>query len=147
MGWTIPPGGKTVETDFRFRNLILRLGLARELEGGGWQLGMQVRSVNYRLLQWNNIEGTKRNQREHWMEWVPSWGGYLSFPEFQVRYIGRMITGTGRPAVESGFWVDSRSVGQMGDSVDYLVAPDGPLTLQESRIVTHQIVVVIPLGR
>ncbi len=146
-GFIIPPGGKTVENDFRFSNVVLRIGAAWEYKTSGLQLGLQVRSVNYRLHQLNNIERFNRDQVEHWMEWTPSWGAKLKFPEFQLRYVGRLQLGTGRPGAASP-WIAGPRSGQMGDSLllgDFLVAPTGSLVLQDAEIITHQFYLVVPL--
>jgi hypothetical protein len=147
-GLVIPAGGKTVENDFRFDNYIFCMGTQWERGSTRFQLGLQLRSVNYRLNQLNNVEGSKRLQREHWIEWTPSWGIALNLPEFGLHYVGRMRAGTGRPGAEAEWFGGWR--GQMGDSVlamgsDFLVAPTGSLVLQDATVVTHQFFMVIPL--
>lgn len=146
-GVTIPVGGKTIENDYLFNNLVFRIGLDRKRPDSSFQLGLELRSVQYKLNQIDNIEGTSRVQHEHWMEWTPTWGGTLDFPEFQIRYIGRLTFGTGRPGEEEdGFWIDPRSPGQVGDAaIDYLPTPTGDLVLQDATVMTHQISLVIPL--
>jgi hypothetical protein len=144
-GGTIPPGGRTVENDFRFSNAHLRIGLAREPEHRlGFQLGLAVRSISYDLDQYDFVRGRRRGQDESWMEWVPSWGLSLRFPELQVRYAGRLTSGTGRPGIA---WMGTR-----GDAVSlaanhFILAPSGPLTLNESRVLSHQVAVIFPMGR
>jgi hypothetical protein len=140
-GRTIEAGGKTVENDFRFSNALLRTGISRENEKAGFQLGLQVRSIQYWLDQYNNLEEARRKQKESWMEWTPSWGAGLKFPEFEVRYMGRVTTGTGRPGVA---WTGPRAEAAFAAS-DFIVAPSGPLTLQEARVLTQQISVSIPI--
>jgi hypothetical protein len=53
-----------------------------------------------------------------------------------------MTTGTGQPGVEMGI----RSAEFMANN-DILLAPQGSLTLNETAIYTHQIVLVIPLDK
>ncbi len=148
-GFSIPIGGKTIENDYHFNNLVVRIGVSREHETAGFQLGMEVRSVNYHLDQINNIERFSRNQDEQWIEWTPSWGGLLKFPEFELRYVGRLKTGTGRPAQIRGF----QRWSQQGDLVidpaspDYLPTPTGDLMIEDMLVMTHQIAIVIPIGR
>lgn len=100
-GRTIPAGGKTVDNDFRFSNGLLRIGVRREEDPVGLQLGLQMRAMNYRLEQENHVEESRREQEEGWVEWTPTWGVSVKFPEFQVRYAGQLTTGTGRPGVAS----------------------------------------------
>jgi hypothetical protein len=144
----IPRGGKTIENDYRFHNYVIRVGVSRELETRGFQLGMHIRSVNYHLNQINNVERTFRSQDEQWIEWIPSWGYALKFPEFELRYFGRLKAGTGRPGEVRGFYRGSFEGGQIGDSpVDYLPTPTGDLSLQVTTVTTHQIALIIPFGR
>jgi hypothetical protein len=143
-GGVIPAGGRTVENDFRFHNARVRMGLGRDFRTMGFQLGLDVRSIRYDLEQENHVEGFLRNQRESWMEWTPSWGASLRFPEFELRYVGRTTTGTGRPGVALGFGNAFVGVAAL-DAADFIVAPSGPLTLQDARVLTHQVSVSIPL--
>ncbi|HWP38720.1 MAG TPA: hypothetical protein VNL18_14335 [Gemmatimonadales bacterium] len=142
-GRTIPAGGRTVENRFVFTNSYVRVGVAREDHRTGLQLGLQVRSISYRLEQDNLVTDSSRTQRENWMEWTPTWGGSLKFPEFEIRYLGRLTTGTGRPGVA---WTGARGAGlEMAAAADIIVAPSGPLTLQDVSVVTHQIAVTLPI--
>ncbi len=144
-GSVIPVGGKTIENDFRFSNKLLRIGIHRDERRLGFQLGLQVRSIMYWLDQYNNVIGSSRKQKEHWTEWTPSWSLNLNFKEFQIRYTGRATMGTGRPGVSSpspGFRWESDFFTK---SADFLIAPSGPLTLQDARVMTHQISIVVPI--
>ncbi len=141
-GRVFPKGGRTVENDFRFNNMILRTGVNRETERWGLSMGVQVRSYRYTLEQQDNLQVTHRRQRESWMEWTPSWGGSLKFPDLTLRYMGRITTGTGRPGVA---WTP-RVLAAADALSNFIVAPSGPLTLQEAKVVTHQISVVLPIG-
>ncbi|HEV2146085.1 MAG TPA: hypothetical protein VGR37_01570 [Longimicrobiaceae bacterium] len=144
-GATIPSGGKTVENDFRFNNAIVRMGVGREAERLGFQLGLQLRSIDYRLKQQDHVRDIRRQQDEAWLEWTPTWGLGVKFPELEVRYVGRMTAGTGRPGVDWGGIRAADGVMLMGS--DVLLAPGGPLVLQEERVYVHQVSVSIPVGR
>jgi len=140
-GWFITPGRKTVDNHFVFHNWLLRLGLGHQADTFGFQVGLQVRWINYRLDQHNIVEEFQRVQRENWAEWTPSIGLNLNFPEFQLRYVGRLTTGTGRPGVAwNGLTTDEAFAG-----ADFIPAAGGPLTLQEATVWTHQISVAIPI--
>jgi len=82
------------------------------------------------------------------MEWTPTWGAKLKFPEFQLRYVGRLQLGTGRPGAASP-WMGFREGGQFGEVAvglgDFLVAPTGSLVLQDAETITHQFYLVVPL--
>ncbi|MHC4150088.1 MAG: hypothetical protein ACYSR5_11450 [Planctomycetota bacterium] len=145
-GHLLPPGYKTVENDFRFSDWILRMGLtSKENETFGFQLGLQARSIGYELDQKNYIEEFSRNQHERWDEWAATWGLLLNLDGLDIRYNGRWTTGTGRPGV------DRRNLNSPGCasclSADYILAPEGSLTLQNADVVTHQVTVAVPLTR
>jgi hypothetical protein len=132
-----------VENEFDFSNAMMRVGLSRDGKRAGLSLGLQFRSIDYDLDQFDNVEGTRRRQHENWLEWSPTWGLALHFPEFEVRYSGHAIIGTGRPGVA---WTGDRAV--MMDAAaaaDFIIAPSGPLTLQDATVFTHQVSVAIPI--
>lgn len=142
-GRVIPEGEKTVENEFFFSNAHIRAGLARDDRRLGFQLGLAVRSIRYQLEQYSHVEERKRDQEESWMEWTPSWGLALKFPELEIRYLGRLTTGTGRPGVA---WTGARGIALAeARAADFIVAPSGPLTLQDAHVLTHQIAVSLPL--
>jgi hypothetical protein len=140
-GRLLQVGERTVENDFRFSNAHMRMGVARETESYGLQLGLQLYSVSYDLEQDNRVTNVRRDQKESWMEWTPSWGGTLKFPELEIRYLGRFTTGTGRPGVA---WTGARGE-MLALASDFIVAPSGPLTLQDAHVITHQLSVSLPL--
>ncbi|HXF94901.1 MAG TPA: hypothetical protein VNI61_02245, partial [Gemmatimonadales bacterium] len=145
-GDTIPAGGRTVENDFRFSNLHLRAGVSHELGPADLQLGLQLRSVRYWLDQVDRVRGTSREQAESWAEWTPTWGLALRLPALELRYAGRLTLGTGRPGA---LWTPDRARAIAESRLmgaDFLPAPGGPLTLQEARVLTHQVAVSLPLG-
>ena len=142
-GATIREGGKTIENEFFFTNVKMRLGLAHETERLGFQLGVEVRSYDYSLEQRNNLENTVRDQNESWMEWTPSIGARIKFPEFNLSYVGRMTTGSGRPGV--AWRAEFPLAADAASGADFIVAPSGPLTLQDARVLTHQLTVSIPI--
>ena len=148
-GDTIPPGGMTIENRFHFSNFIFRMGIGRDVgiggrtRGGTWQLGLAARTVHYWLDQHDLVQGATRAQQEWWVEWTPTWGLTLRFPELELRYSGRVTKGTGRPttAAPQGFLADPAAL----RSGDLLVAPSGPLTLDGVSVVTHQVSLSLPL--
>lgn len=142
-GRVIPKGEKTVENEFFFSNAHIRAGVTREDRRLAFQLGLAVRTIRYQLEQFDHVQERKRDQQESWMEWTPSWGLALKFPELEVRYLGRLTTGTGRPGVE---WTGARRIALAeARAADFIIAPSGPLTLQDARVLTHQITVSVPV--
>ncbi len=150
-GDTIPVGGRTVENHFRFSDGLLRMGVSRDVPLGSLgkaaalQLGLTLRSVHYHLAQSDNVQAVAHALQEAWLEWTPTWGVSLRFPDLEIRYRGRVTRGTGRPGVAgpTGFVADARDLALAGGSI--LVAPSGPISLQEVSTTTHQISISLPL--
>lgn len=144
-------GDRTIENAFVFRNAHLRVGVQREIALGpqdllqklGIQLGLALRSIRYSLDQRNYVLNTQRFQRQDWVEWTPTWGVTLRFPELDLRYVGRQTNGTGRPGVVTPFGFMPQPLS--ASRTDVLLAPSGPLTLAEARVRTHQIAISIPI--
>ncbi|MGH7538220.1 MAG: hypothetical protein ACREMF_06275 [Gemmatimonadales bacterium] len=147
-GDTIPAGARTIENRFRFSNAVLRLGVSRETaftdlkKAFGFQLGLAVRAIRYRLVQHDRVAAAEQRLRERWVEWTPTWGLSLRFPELEVRYRGRVTNGAGRPGTESAFFAQPIDVLPPGG---ILVPPGGPLDLAGVTTVTHQISLSLPL--
>jgi hypothetical protein len=150
-GDTIPAGGTTVENHFHFSNDVLRLGTSRVVELGPLgkaaelQLGLMVRSVSYHLAQADHVQLTNHALDEGWVEWTPTWGLALRFPDLEIRYSGRVTKGTGRPGVQAfgPSLLSASGAALVAGSI--LAAPSGPLTLQEVSTITHQISIAVPL--
>jgi hypothetical protein len=140
-GGQLAKGAKEIENEFFFNNVHLKAGIGRETERWGAQLGLEASSYAYSLDQFDNRTSTRRKQDESWMEWSPSWSGALFFPEVELRYTGRVTTGTGRPGVD---FVGARAE-DVASAGDFIVAPSGPLTLQDVRVLTHQVAVRLPI--
>jgi hypothetical protein len=149
LGGTIPAGGKTIENRFRFSNALLRMGFGEEVEFAGagkavgLQLGLAVRSIHYWLAQRDNVQVSDRDHEEAWVEWTPTWGLGLRFPTWALRYQGRVTKGTGRPGV--ALVIPLPGVLDAAGGSNILVAPSGPLTLDEVTVVTHQVSLSLPL--
>jgi hypothetical protein len=147
-GATIPTGGMTIENRFRFSNALLRLGVGQEASFGpdvigGLQLGLGVRSIHYWLDQTDHVQLSARSHEERWTEWTPTWGLSLGFPTLEVRYEGSVTNGTGRPGVaRNGGFVAEDAVA-LGSNI--LVAPSGPITLDEVRVTTHRVSISLPI--
>ena len=149
-GDTLAAGAKTVENHFHFSNTQLRIGAGRDIElkglgkAVGLQLGLILRSVRYSLEQQDNVQALQRQLTTGWMEWTPTWGLSLRFPEFEIRYRGSVTHGAGRPQSEftPAPW-GLRDVALAGGTI--LAAPNGPLNLTDVSTTTHQISLSLPL--
>ena len=142
-GGVIEAGGRTIENEFFFTNVILRAGLSHQLEDVGLQGGLEVRSYDYTLEQINHVEGSFRDQDESWMEWTPTVGATFRFSDLELRYAGRLTTGTGQPGTAQSFRGEADTA--LGPGSDFIVAPEGPLTLQDASVLTHQLTLRIPI--
>lgn len=145
-GRTILPGGKTIENRFRFSNAILRMGVAQDLpldrsdKVAGFQLGLAVHSISYSLAQQDHLQDQRRSLHQGWVEWTPTWGASLRFSTWEVRYRGSATHGTGRPG--GGF--DDVFVAQPDSPTNTLVAPSGPISIGNVRVMTHQVSISFP---
>ena len=147
-GDTLAAGAKTLENRFSFANALLRIGVGRDvdLQGTkntiGLQLGLVLRSISYRLEQTDHIQLTERAFERGWVEWTPTWGLSLRFPELDIRYQGRVTKGAGRPN-DNFFFVGQRDIALSGGML--VATPNGPLSLVDVNTTTHQISLSLPL--
>jgi hypothetical protein len=135
-------GDRSIENDFFFTNVVLRTGVSHEVGKATFQAGLEARSYDYTLDQVNHVVSEYREQDESWMEWTPTFGVALRLSGLDVRYAARRTTGTGRPGTEwdqTSFTVVSQTEG------DFIIAPQGALTLQDATVLTHQLSVRIPV--
>ena len=132
------------DNEFEFSNLFVNLGVTRAVGPAAFQVGLALRSYDYHLDQWDHVAEDSRRQDEQWIEWVPSWGARVQLGDLEFRYIGRVTTGTGRPGVA---WVEAVAERAMDFTTanDILLAPSGPLTLQDVSVLTHQFSLSIPI--
>ncbi len=140
-GATIPAGGKTIENRFSFLNLRLRVAVAHELDRVGLRMGLEGRSYDYTLEQTNNVEDGSRTQDESWIEWTPAAAAVFRLGAADLHYGVRVTTGTGQPGVANEFAANSPDSG----GGEFVAAPEGPLTLADARVLTHQFWVRIPI--
>lgn len=141
----IRKGGRTIENEFVFLNAQLRVGFSHRFDEVRVQGGIEGRSYSYSLEQVNNVERTKRNQEESWMEWTPAASAVVAFDGFDLQYGVRFTTGTGHPGTDrgGGFFGAVEAVSNSGN--DFVTAPEGPLTLEGATVVTQQIWIGVPI--
>jgi len=126
---------------------VLRLGVSRDValadikKAVGFELGLAVRAMHYRLVQSDRLAVTEQPFRNGWVEWSPAWGVSLRFPEFELRYRGRVTNGNGRPDVFGSFGGPLTAVGPG----NFLLAPGSTLNLTGVTTITHQISLSLPL--
>ena len=140
-GGVIPVGGRTIDNDFFFTNVFLRAGLSHDIGRATLQAGVELRSYDYALEQRDNVAVSFREQDESWMEWIPALGASVRMADLELRYAGRLTTGTGRPGVALTAVAEAARLAVS----DFILAPSGPLTLQDATVVTHQFSVRVPI--
>ena len=79
-----------------------------------------------------------------WLEWSPTWGLSLRFPELELRYAGRVTNGMGRTNGQQVFFPPGVRVPGVG-LPGFFVTPGGPMVLTGVHTVTHQISLSLPL--
>ena len=132
---------------FHFSNALFRMGVSREVTLGpltrtaALQLGLVVRSVHYDLAQRDDVDATTRHLEESWLEWTPTWGLSLRFPELELRYRGLVTHGTDRLVTPSNQFVTNPADLRPG----FFPSPGLSMTLDGVHVVTHQVSVSFPL--
>ena len=144
-GGSIAPGAKTVDNRFRFSNWSLAGAFGYDRETVDFRFGLRVRAIQYDLEQRNFLTASTRETEEGWLEWSPSWGVAWSLDDFELSYTGRWLS-KGDPRSSCGpFWCDDQPV-FAEDDIDYLVAPDGPVSMPDYRVTTHRFAISVPVG-
>src|SRR2546430_16256221 len=108
------------------------------------QLVLSALSIGDRLAQSDNVQAVGNRLEEGWVEWTPTWGLSLRFPDLEIRYRGRVTHGTGRPGVQApGFFPSGRDFAVAGGGL--LVAPSGPPSPPGGHTPTPPISLSLPL--
>lgn len=136
-------GKKTVKNRFSFLNSIIKTGLGWQGQWMLWQLGIQAKTYRYVLKQQNYVQNNYRHQKEHWTEWTFSWSLGAHFNRVKIAYIGLFTTGVGQPGVSRP--IAFNDLASSTGSGNFIFAPDGRLQLDNSSVLTNQIVVTIAL--
>lgn len=147
-GARLEPGDKTVDNRFTFRNMRIALGLDRDGKRFGFQLGLGVRQISYRLEQQHFLAEVERRTKESWAEWSPSWGVVWHLGALDLRYTGR-FTARGFP---DGCWFGCTRTFAVADEslatgVDFVVGATQPVEMADYRVTAHRFTLSMPLGR
>lgn len=147
-GGSIGAGEKTVDNRFRFANWSMAGGFGYDKETFDFQLGLRVRAIQYDLEQRNFLTASTRETEEGWLEWSPSWGVTWLLDDFELRYAGRWIS-KGDPSSRCGFMGGCDMpvlADEGGGDIDYLVAPEGAVSMPDYRVTTHRFSISVPIG-
>jgi hypothetical protein len=153
-GATLRRGAHSVDNNTRFSNAMLRFGLGHETPIGkdssehfGFQVGLAVQSISYRLKQADRIAETSRVQNEHWMEWSPTFGLKYRGRGFDAGYTFTLTCGAGGSCMPSCFFAcgDDVSVSEApipgGGGV--IASPTEALRFEGGRVSTHRFTVTM----
>jgi hypothetical protein len=151
-GGVIKAGGKTVENDFRFTNSLIRVGIGHDFvtnatEGStfGFELGLGVYSIDYRLQQQNNVLKTSRRLLENWMEWTPTFGLAYKAKSMTLRY-AYATSCAGDNCFSLGDRVELISPTAGGDfATGIIAAPSSALTFNGGHASSHKVWVAVPI--
>ncbi|MEP7347351.1 MAG: hypothetical protein ABI877_18920 [Gemmatimonadaceae bacterium] len=150
-GTTIPKGGHTVDNTFRFSNALMRFGfehMAPPTDSAtrvGFQFGLGVYSIRYRLGQTDLVRDSSRVQNEHWMEWTPTVGFKVRGSGYEIRYALSVTCGPGGTCAPScligcGGDVTATPPSAPGDG-GVIAAPTAALRLEGGRVTTQRLTI------
>lgn len=156
--WVEPLGSEPVplENFFRFGNWRFNFAAVTRGEALNVGVGIRLHRIAYRLRQVRYVfldpivvppvpeapATLERKDRYHWLEWEPYLGFRYRLGGVQVQYVAQFALGTGRPGVSLLVPAQTESMFATGN---YLIAPAGPLSLQEEVGFYHQINLVFHL--
>lgn len=143
-GSIVPAGAKTVDNHFVFSNARIRMGVHQVGENVDFSLGLDVHRISYELEQEDFVLARRRLMDQSWTEWTVSTGFGKDLSGMRFQYMGRLTLGTGRPGVDDVGVRDAQNFSP--GAGDWVVAPNGPLTLQEALAFSHQLTLIVPLA-
>ena len=139
------PGTNREDSYFKFRNVVLRAAVSRDIVMPGadsrlqLQAGGQLRNVNYELEQHNILQGVFQQRTKGWQEWTHGWGANFIFPRFQFGYQLRVLSGMGRLGVPPD--------DLFAPTIDVFPGRNGStaVTLYPVRVASHQMFFSVPI--
>jgi hypothetical protein len=153
-GAALKRGAHSVDNRNKFSNAMIRFGFGHETPIGkdstehfGFQFGLGLQSISYRLKQADRIAETSRVQNEHWMEWSPSFALKYRGRGFDAGYTFTLTCGAGSSCMPSCF------IG-CGDDVSVtapptpggggvIASPTEALRFEGGRVSTHRFTVTM----
>lgn len=144
-GGEVRAGEKTVENNFVFNNARMQMGMHHQGERVDFAVGIAMHRIAYDLDQMDYVESERRLLDQHWTEWTVSGGLGTTFSGMRLQYTGRLTLGTGTPAVQQP-WRGGGMGFADAASGEWVVAPRGPLLLDETKVLSHQLSLIVPLA-
>lgn len=141
------PDGPTVDHRFRFANWRLDGGM--ELVQGPitFQLGLGVRRYRSSLVQDDHIHGGAHRERQAWFEWAASTGATVALGPLDIAYSGRLVAKGLAPCPPWSFRNSCLGELETFRDTELMVAPTDAETLPDFQVVTHRIMVSVPIWR
>lgn len=138
---SLPPTFKTVENSFDFYDHIFRAGILShtEFKWFDYRLGAQLHFYKYDLGQVDNLRHNSRNADEHWLETSLCGGLTFKFSGFQIYYTLQIILGNGLVGTQTNNIIPLMDYASDKSASDFLIAPSGPLTVDNITLITQQI--------
>ena len=136
---------KTIENRFRFSNAVFRAGFAQDFpfegpSGISLRVGLAAHTINYTLVQRDNVQLTDRTLNAGWVEWTPTWGISLRFSAWELHYRGSV---SGTEIFRLGG--DDVTVTEPSGGGNILAAARGPLNMTGLRVIAHQFSISGPI--
>ncbi len=152
-GVAIGRGDHTVDNRTRFSNAMIRFGFGQDIprdtdssSSVGYQFGLGLQSISYRLQQWDRLQETFRIQDEHWTEWSPTFGLRYRGRGFEAGYTFTLTCGAGGSCMAAMFGSgDDVSVAQppVPGGGGVIASPTGALRFDGGRVTTHRFTVTM----
>lgn len=104
------------------------------------RVGLAAHTINYTLVQRDNVQLTDRTLNAGWVEWTPTWGISLRFSAWELHYRGSV---TGTEIFRLGG--DDVTVTEPSGGGNILAAARGPLNMTGLRVIAHQFSISVPI--
>jgi hypothetical protein len=151
QGPIIRKGDRTVENTFRFHNVKLRVGAGHDMNVGkgktiiGYQAGLAVHSINYKLDQTLNLLDSARTQREDWIEWTPTLGLRVRSRDLDVMYNFSVTCGPGSCSSGQVTAIPTAPGLETPGGGGIIAAPSSELFMQSGSLKVHKLTVSLPI--
>jgi hypothetical protein len=151
QGPRIAAGERTVENTFRFNNVKLRVGAGHDMTFGksrttiGYQAGLAVHSISYKLDQTLILLDSARTQREDWIEWTPTIGLRVRSRDVDVMYNFSVTCGPGSCGGRDRMMVIANSPGLESAGGGIIAAPSSDLFMQSGSLQVHKLTFRLPI--
>lgn len=150
-GGVLHAGEHTVDNRFTFSNLRIRFGGGKDFlvsEGSsntfGFQYGLGIYAINYRLRQDDHVQSSSRVADQSWVEWTPTFGLNLHTSRVTWRYNFRFTCGPSTCIdIMSG---DKVTIPPQTTPGGVIAAPARGAFVNGGTVHLHQLMMMVPIG-